>query len=364
MILLTLPPTLQPIAGGLELFSTLFSTVVWGFVPPIAVLLLYFRRVPATPKLAAIVALFSLGVLAGLCARGLDMVFWVLLQQIRELSIKLPIGLPWANFAAPFNSSTAGLIWHKIGVLTLLAEACKLAAVALPLMLLMRRYRRLPAQPSTVLLATFAVGLGFAAQENTLDIWQNQRVLVDRTIGLLMPAIFSAPWGLALGFALCRTLRHVRYSQRLVMQAWITACLVHVCSSSWQYVIQMPQMSALVTPMFSWWLWLWWQTERMLRRSQDEAAPQLIQSGKLWPRLRQFVLAAMMFGLGGAAINGLRNFGNSTMLVWELRSTFDGPTAIFLGRELAQMLVLGTLAIGLFRYLHDRAIDRAIQDSP
>jgi RsiW-degrading membrane proteinase PrsW (M82 family) len=361
MTLLTLLPTLHPIAGGLELFSTLFSTVVWGFVPPIALLLLYFRRVRATPKLAAIVALFSLGVLAGLSARGLDMVFWMLLRQVREV----PIGLPsWANFFAPFTGPAAGLMLHKVGVVTLLAEACKLTAVVLPLMLLMRRYRRLPAQPSTVLLATFAVGLGFAACENTLSIWQNQRVLVDRTIGLLMPAIFSAPWGLALGFALCRTLRHVRYSQRLVMQAWMTACLVHACSRSWEYLIQMPQMSGLVTPMFAWWLWLWWQTERMLRRSQGEVVPQLVQASKLWSRSGQSILALLTFGLGGAAVNALRNFGNSTMLVWELRSTFDAPTALFLGRELGLMLGLGIVAIGLFRYLHDRAVDRAIQDSP
>jgi RsiW-degrading membrane proteinase PrsW (M82 family) len=350
IILPTLPPTLQPIAGGLELFSTLFSTVVWGFVPPIAVLLMYFRRVRATPKLAAIVALFSLGVLAGLLARGMDVVFLFLLRQIREV----PIG----QFSPDLNANinTIGLTLHRIGIVPLLAESCKLASVALPLMLLMRRYQRLPAQPSTVLLATFAVGLGFAAQENTLDIWQNQRVLVDRTIGLLMPAIFSAPWGLALGFALCRTLRDVRYSQRLVMQAWMTACLVHGCSSSWEYVIQIPQLSGFVTPMFAWWLWLWWQTERMLRRSQGETVPQLIQTSNLWPRFGQSVLAMLTFGMGGAAVNALRNFGNSTMLVWELRSTFDGPTAIFLGRELGQMLVLGTLAIGLFRYLHDRAV--------
>jgi RsiW-degrading membrane proteinase PrsW (M82 family) len=341
---------------GLELFST----VVWGLVPPLAVLLLYYRRVRAAPSLSGLICLFGVGILAGFAALGLEWLVLITIKSVVAAGLLLPTGPRWLTDGwLDDRGSTAfvGLMLRQIGVIAPIEEGCKLAGVVLPLMLVIRRYRRLPAQPSTVLLATFAVAMGFAAQESSLAIWHNPSVIVNRTLGTPMHAIFSAPWGLTLGFALCRIIPtasgddRIARPYKLTMQAWMTACLIHAGSNCWIYLTQAARMSWLVYPLFAWWLWLWWQTEGMLARSQGEPIPQLITATQRGGQIQEYVMAIAALGLGAAAINALRDFGNSVTLLWELRATFDPATAWFVGQELLQTLILGTIGLYLFRYL-------------
>ncbi len=354
---------------GLELFST----VVWGCVPPLSILLLYYRRVRSAPPLKGLIGLFGVGIFAGLLAWGGE---WLALTGVK--SVLMLKHMPAVATQNPLHpASFESLMLRQIGLIAPIEEGCKLAGVVLPLMVVIRRDQRLPAQPSTVLLATFAVAMGFAAQENTLAIWHNPGVIVNRTIGAPMHALFSAPWGLALGFSLSRIIPHTteQLSQsnrlhppnqvirsdkltrpyKLTIRAWVTACLVHAGSNCWVYLSQVIRMSWLVYPLFAWWLWLWWQTEGMLARSQGELAPKIITATGWAERCRERSLAITLLGIGAAAINTLRDLGNGTLLIWELRSTWEPSTLWFVGKELLQAVILSAIALYLFRYLRQRA---------
>jgi hypothetical protein len=319
----------------------IFSTIVWAFVPPLAVLLIYYRRVRAAPPIVGLLLLFGVGIFAGFFALGLEKLVQMIMQPIQGEPI-----LP-----TPF----IGLMLRQLTIIAPIKEGCKLAGVAIPLIILIRRYQKLPAQPSTVLLATFAVAMGFAAQENTIAIWQNQSLIINRAIAAPLHAIFSAPWGLALGFSLARFLRHTQYAYKLIMRAWITACLVHAGSNSWLYLTQSAQATWLMYPLFSWWLWLWWQTEMMLARSQGDPAPKLITATTLPQRFWEFLTALLLLGLGGAALNSLRDFGKSITILWTLRQIFDQTSALFISQELCRTVLLSAAALWLFRYMRDRA---------
>jgi hypothetical protein len=290
--------------------------------------------------------LFGVGMVAGWFGLGLEKWVQLMMPPMPGKSLLPP----------PF----IGLMLRQLAIIAPIKEGCKLAGVAIPLIILIRRYQKLPAQPSTVLLATFAVAMGFAAQESTVAIWQNQSLMISRAIAAPLHAIFSAPWGLALGFALARLLRHIQYAYKLIMQAWITACLVHAGSNSWLYLTQSAQTIWLMYPLFSWWLWLWWQTEIMLARSQGDPAPQIITATTLPKRFWELLAALLLLGLGGAALNSLRDLGNSITILWALRQTFDQTSALFIAQELFRTILLSTAALWLFRYMRDRG-DRRTQ---
>jgi RsiW-degrading membrane proteinase PrsW (M82 family) len=323
-----------------------FSTIVWAFVPPLAVLLLYYRRVRAAPPLVGLLLLFGVGILAGLCALGLEKLVQLIMRPLQE----------WPVAPTPL----IGLMLQQLGITAPIEEGCKLAGVAIPLIILIRRYQKLPAQPSTVLLATFAVAMGFAAQESTIAIWQNHSLMINRSIAAPLHAIFSAPWGLALGFALARLLRHSQYAYKLIMRAWITACLAHAGSNSWVYLTQSAQNVWLMYPLCSWWLWLWWQTEIMLARSQGDPAPKIITATTLPQRFWEFFAALLLLGLGGAALNAVKDLGNGMTFLWMLRNIFDQTAALFIAQELLRTVLLSTATLWLFRYMRDRA-DRPTQ---
>jgi hypothetical protein len=325
---------------------------VWSVVPPLLLLLLYHRRLRSVPSLNGAAWLFCAGMLAGWAATGLE-------QGLDQLVQALPA--EWALSATmPEQALFSRVLW-QMAVVAPAAETCKFVAVVLPLGWLIRRYRQLPAQPSTVLLATIAVALGMGAQMNWVALWYEREPVIDRLLLLPLQAIFSAAWGFALGFALGRLGRYRDYSARLIWRSWLAACL---CHGAWnglrllsrlpgQFVLH-PQLpipltaAALLYLLFPWALWLWWQTERMVMRSQGEAAPQLISGTTPAARWTQWLIAIAALGLGGAALYAGRDFGDSLQDTWALRLTFDRPTAIALAQALLRTMILGTLALYLF----------------
>lgn len=335
-----------------------FAIVVWALVPPLALLLIYYRRVRAAPPLTGAVALFGMGMLAGLVA-------WSLVNLFDQLILLLPSALSLDRTASD-QKLLHQVLWQTT-VVALSAEVCKLLAVLLPLRWLMRKYQRLPAQPSTVLLATVAVALGFAAQMNLVALWYGHASVMPILLVLPMQAIFSMSWGFALGFALSRMPLHVEYSFKLTLHGWLAACLCHGAWNGLMALSRAPGQFMLlpasirVTPhdllylLFPWGLWLWWQTEHMLARSQGEVMPRLVNGRK------PIVIASQYFGsvcclvLGGAALNALRDFGHSLNVTWQLRMTLNQSVAAMLGRDLLEMTIFGTIALWVFWHLRRRA---------
>jgi RsiW-degrading membrane proteinase PrsW (M82 family) len=323
------------------------SLVVWAVAPPLIVLLIYDHRIRATPPLKALMLLFGIGILVGWLALGLEWMFDAIARLIPQWRL-------WTR-------TLPGLLLRQMGVIAPVEEACKLVGVVLPLSLILRRYRRVPAQPSTVLLAVFSVALGFAAQENLLALWSGKATVVDRAIGAPMHALFSAPWGWALGVALCRTIRWQEYSYRLVMGCWMLSCIWHASSNCLVYLTQLSRYAWLVYFLFAGWLWLAWRTEVLLAQSQGDVPPRLISSPH-WPgRLWQAGLGLVVLGLGGGALSSLRDLGNGVIYLWgwEQSASFDSAMMLFVGRQLLQTLIMATLAGLLFRYLW-----RSARESP
>jgi RsiW-degrading membrane proteinase PrsW (M82 family) len=313
--------------------------VVWAVAPPLIVLLLYYFRIRAAPPLKALLLLFGIGILVGWLALGFEWMFDAIARLIPQ----------WHLLTRTFP----GLLLRQVGVIAPVEEACKLVGVVVPLGVILKRYQRVPAQPSTVLLAVFSVALGFAAQENLLALWSGKATVVDRAIGAPMHAIFSAPWGWALGVALCRTMRWQEYSYRLVMGHWILSCFWHASSNCLVYLTQLSRYAWLVYLLFAGWLWLAWQTEVLLAQSQGDVPPRLIGSPRWSGRLWQAGLGLGVLGLGGAALSSLRDLGNGVIYLWgwEQSAHFDAATMLFVSKQLLRTLMMATLAGLLFRHL-------------
>jgi RsiW-degrading membrane proteinase PrsW (M82 family) len=324
-----------------------FSTLVWGLVPPLALLLIYQQRVKAAPPLKGLLCLFGCGMVAACLAIGLSWVVDWMIQPLPDLRL--------------WHQSMVGMMFYQIGILAPIEEGCKLLAVVLPMMWVIWRYERIPAQPSTVLLATIAVAAGFAAQKSLIALWTGRWLVVNHLVSSLMQIWCSLPWGLAIGFGIARLLRHQDYAKKLVLHGWLAAC---ICHASWNCIwllSEQPGELNLIAPwvkiaphhllygLFAWGLWLWWQTEGMLARSQNEPAYHLITGTTLRMRLQGYGVILIAICMGSIAVTSLFNFGRSLQFTWALRTTFDREMGLVLVQELLRALGLGVIGLYLFR---------------
>ncbi len=90
----------------------------------------------------------------------------------------------------------AGVMVRQLIEVGPIEEGCKLLAVLLPTYYLQRRYRF---RATSVFLFTIAVALGFTAEENWIYLFHGTGSIVERIISTPVHAMFSAPWGYALG---------------------------------------------------------------------------------------------------------------------------------------------------------------------
>jgi RsiW-degrading membrane proteinase PrsW (M82 family) len=331
----------------------LFSTLVWGLVPPLAVLLIYQQRVKAAPSLKGLLVLFGCGMLAALLATGVAWIFDWIVQPLPHLRL--------------WHQSMIGMMIYQIGVLAPIEESCKLLAVVMPMMWVIWRYEKIPAQPSTVFLATIAVSAGFAAQKSLLLLWTGRWLVVHHLVSTMMQVWCSLPWGLAIGFGIVRLLWHQDYAKKLALHGWVAAC---ICHASWNCIwllSEQPGQLNLIAPwlkisphhlrygLFAWGLWLWWQTEGMLARSRNETAPQLTTGTNIQQRLSSYGLIVIAICLGSIALTSLFDFGRSLQFTWTLRTTFDQAMGMVLLQELLRSIVVGVIGIYLFQQRsHDR----------
>lgn len=317
------------------------AIVLWAIVPPLLWLLYYGTRVRVIPPLPWVLLLFFLGSLAG----------WLALLLLSHAELWLAQVRWWQQL----TRMLMGVTLRQLVLVGPVEEGCKLAAVALPLGYIQWRYRQLPAQPGIVLLLTLVVGLGFAAQENLVYLIHGISSGPERAIGAPAHALFSAPWGYALGIILYRPGRLALPRYRwLLLRAWWAgvAChaLVNLCGNAWNYP---PPERWFGYGLFPFLLWLLWQVDGLVRRSQGEPPLPLITGRH---RLWQVGLACFALILGGNTLLGLLLLARRLrFLSLEQVITTDPDLTQFLADRLVLTLIPGVIALFIYRYLRRRA---------
>jgi len=325
-----------------------FQLVVWAVVPPLLLLVYYYRHVPTALPLPRLLLFFVIGGLSGFVVLALEWEF----EHLARLVVN------WEHIIRPLP----GVALRQLVEVGPIEEGSKLSGV-LTIWYLSRwkrtavgRYRRaqaLTSHPSSIFLSTTSVALGFAAEENWIYLSNSTASIFDRLIGTPVHALFSAPWGYALGVFI-GSIFDSSENRSVVARAWLNAvichALVNVLSSAWRYS---PPLHFLSYGLFPFLLWMLWRMEGLLRRSHK--SPLTLISGytrihRCWQR----GLALFALALGGNAIFGLfllarslTPLGHSVMfypdLWWFIVSRF------------VLNLIPGLIAWGIYRYLRHSA---------
>ncbi|MFH7027650.1 MAG: PrsW family intramembrane metalloprotease [Heteroscytonema crispum UTEX LB 1556] len=316
-----------------------FSLILfWAVVPPLLLLACYYYRVPIAPSLLRLLLFFIFGAIAGLVALSLQWVFEIIANSIVD----------WRQI----QRSLFGVALRQLVAIGPIEEGCKLAAVVIPICYFQRRYRL---RPSTIFLYTIAVALGFTAEENSIYLFYGTASIFDRSIGTPVHAMFSAPWGYALGMSIGSSNIHLHQDWKYILKAWLNAvichALVNVLSSAWRYP---PPLRFLSYGLFPFFVWMFWRMEQLLRRVQGQSPITLISGYTPQHRYWQRGLVLFALILGGNAIFGM------FLLVRALSplrfSQFLSPNIMWfiLSRSLLN-LIFGLLAWGIYRYLRHSA---------
>lgn len=325
-----------------------FQLVLWAVVPPLLLLVYYYRRVPAAPPLPRLLVFFVVGAVSGFVALGLEWGFEHLASWVMDwerITRSLPgVALRQLVEVGPIEegSKLSGLVLSQslIGIYT--------RQPPLPQIYYYIRWKR--TRPSTVFLFTTAIALGFTAEENWVYLSNGTASILDRLIGTPVHALFSAPWGYALGVASCTTIHSGRY-RGLVARALVNAiachALVNVLSSAWRYSEPLRFLSYGLFPFL---LWMFWRMEGLLRRSQHKPPITLISGYKHVHPYWQLGLAMFALILGGNAIFGIFLLARSLSSM-SPNQLFYSDVWWFVVIRLVLNLIPGLLAWGIYRYL-------------
>lgn len=308
------------------------QVVLWAVVPALLLLVYYQRRVAAAPPLPRLLLFFVVGAISGFVALSLEWGFESLASW-----------LGWNRI----THSLPGVALRQLVEVGLIEEGSKLSGVVLTNSCLQRWYRLRPTQISAVFLATTAVALGFAAEENWVYLSHGTASIFERLIGTPVHAFFSAPWGYALGISYTRSTKR----WELIVRAWLNAvvchALVNVLSSAWRYS---PPLRFLSYGLFPFLLWMFWRMEGLLRRSQGKLPLALISSRirihRYWQR--GLVLFALM--LGGNAVFGFFLLARSLSPL-SLSQLFSPDIRWFIVSRFLLNLIPALLAWVIYRYL-------------
>jgi RsiW-degrading membrane proteinase PrsW (M82 family) len=305
------------------------SLLLWAVVPPALLVLWYYYRVATAPSLSRLFGFFLFGLISGLFADFLRLI----VANITGLAIQ----------GQQNQSSLPGEIFRQLILVAPIAEGCKLAGVLIPLQLLYLQSRFCI---SSIFLFTIAAASGFTAQENLVYLLANPLSTGERLILTPVQAIFSAPWGYALGVSICLQIRSHRYTQS-INNAWLMAVFYHATVN----VLSVSRgiFDYFLFPLL---LWLFWQMEQLLRRVQGKHPINMISGDTAEERYWQMALMALAFFLGGNSIFGL--------LMLAINMSPGGVGQIFAASFLLPTeslllinLLLGVLGWRIFRYLRD-----------
>jgi RsiW-degrading membrane proteinase PrsW (M82 family) len=313
------------------------SLLLWAVIPPLLLLGYYYCRVPFAPPLLKLLMFFIIGAISGILALSLEWVFETVANYFVDWQ-QLKRWLP-------------GIALRQLVEVGTIEEGCKLAAVFIPTYYLQRKYRLLH---STVFLFTIAVALGFTAEENWIYLFYDTASILDRTIGTPVHAMFSAPWGYALGIYISSNTRLNR-DKKFIFRAWLNSVICHalinVLSSAWRYSLPLRFLSYGLFPFL---LWMFWRLEQLLRKVQGKPVITLISDRIRQRRYWQRSLVLFALVLGGNAIFGL------FLLVRKISplspsKLFDIYILWFIFSRFLLNLFFGVLAWGIYRYLRHSA---------
>ncbi|MEH1855906.1 MAG: PrsW family glutamic-type intramembrane protease [Nostoc sp.] len=313
------------------------SLVLWAAIPPLLLLGYYYCRVPFAPPLLKLLMFFIIGAISGILALSLEWVFETVANYFVDWQ-QLKHWLP-------------GIALRQLVEVGTIEEGCKLAAVFIPTYYLQRKYRLLH---STVFLFTIAVALGFTAEENWIYLFHDTASILDRTIGTPVHAMFSAPWGYALGIYISSNTRLNR-DKKFIFRAWLNSvichALVNVLSSAWRYSLPLHFLSYGLFPFL---LWMFWRLEQLLRKVQGKPVITLISDRTIQRRYWQRSLVLFALVLGGNAIFGLFLLAR-TVSPLSPSKLFDSDILWFIVSRFLLDLFFGVLAWGIYRYLRHSA---------
>ncbi|MEH1818078.1 MAG: PrsW family glutamic-type intramembrane protease [Nostoc sp.] len=313
------------------------SLVLWAVIPPLLLLGYYYCRVPFAPPLLKLLIFFITGAIAGILALSLEWVFETVANYFVD----------WQQF----KRWLPGIALRQLVEVGTIEEGCKLAAVFIPTYYLQRKYRLLH---STVFLFTIAVALGFTAEENWIYLFHDTASILDRTIGTPVHAMFSAPWGYALGIYISSNTRLNR-DKKFIFRAWLNSvichALVNVLSSAWRYSLPLRFLSYGLFPFL---LWMFWRLEQLLRKVQGKAVITLISDRTIQRRYWQRSLVLFALVLGGNAIFGLFLLAR-TVSPLSPSKLFESDILWFIVSRFLLNLFFGVLAWGIYRYLRHSA---------
>ncbi|MEH2196069.1 MAG: PrsW family intramembrane metalloprotease [Nostoc sp.] len=314
-----------------------FSLLLWAVIPPLLLLGYYYYRVPFAPPLLRLLMFFSIGAISGLLALRLESNF----ETVANLVID------WERI----KRSLPGAVLRQLVEVGLIEEGCKLAGVIVPTYYLQRTYRLLP---STVFLFTIAIALGFTAEENWIYLFNDTASIPGRTISTPVHAMFSAPWGYALGMYLSSKNR-LNQDRNLIFRAWLNSvichALVNILSIACGYSLA---LCFLIYGLFPFLLWMFWRLEQLLRKVQGKPVITLISERLPQRRYWQRSLVLFALVLGGNAIFGLFLLANKISPLSPSK-LFDSYILWFILSRFLLNLFFGVFAWGIYRYLRHSA---------
>lgn len=310
-----------------------FSLLLWAAIPPLLLLGYYYCQVPFAPPLLYLLMFLIIGAISGILALSLEWIFEIVANSFVDWQ-QIERWLP-------------GIALRQIVEVGTIEEGCKLAAVVVPTCYLQRRYRLFQ---STVFLFTIAVALGFTAEENWVYLFHDTASILDRIIGTPVHAMFSAPWGYALGIYISSHTRLNR-DRNFIFWAWLNSvichALVNVLSSAGRYSIP---LRFLTYGLFPFLLWMFWRLEQLLRKVQGKPVITLISNRTSQRRYLQRSLVLFVLVLGGNAIFGLFLLAR-TLSPLNPSKLFDSDILWFILTRFLLNLFFGVLAWGIYRYL-------------
>ncbi|MBN3891918.1 MAG: PrsW family intramembrane metalloprotease [Nostoc sp. JL31] len=322
------------------------SLLLWAAIPPLLLLGYYYCRMPFAPPLLKLLMFFIIGAISGFLALKLEWDFEIVANSFVDWhQIKRCLA------TSCFASTLLGTALRQLVEIGPIEEGCKLAAVVIPTYYLQRKYRLLH---SSVFLFMIAVALGFTAEENWIYFFHGTASVFERTIGTPVHAMFSAPWGYALGTYISSKNRLNR-DKKFIFRAWLNSvichALVNVLSSAWGYSLPLRFLSYGLFPFL---LWMFWRLEQLLRKVQGKPVITLISDRTIQRRYWQRSLVLFALVLGGNAIFGL------FLLVRKISPLspskfFDTYILWFIFSRFLLNLFFGVLAWGIYRYLRHSA---------
>jgi len=258
-------------------------------MPTLVFLVIYYNRTPTAPPLFNTLLSFIVGGISGFVALGLE-------YMVEFIS-------PWAKYWNQIQHLFLGSALRQLVEIAPIEEGCKFIAVLTLLWYLQLSYKL---RATTAFFFAIAVSLGFTAQENWLYLYHGESSILERIISTPVHAIFSAPWGYALGIYVPSEIK-LKQNKQLVAWAWLNSVffhgLVNILARSWSYY---PSLLYLLSySLFPLLLWMFWRLEQFFRKIQEKPPIKLISAKTSQSLYWQRSLILLSLILGGNAIFGL-----------------------------------------------------------